>query len=167
MKLVCAWCGTTIDRAGYGDVLGSTTSHGMCPACSEKLACQDRGISLQRHIDSIPVPIVLVDSRHAITAINAKASAMLGRKSSQQAFGRVFDCIYSHLPGGCGRSIHCSGCAIRNAIATTFDTGEPQICVPATLTVESPDQISDAVFAITTVKRDGVVLLRIEQRPAS
>jgi hypothetical protein len=46
-------------------------------------------------------------------------------------------------------------------------TGEPQIQIPATLTTESPDRLSEAVLTITTVMSDGVDLLRIEQRAAA
>lgn len=52
-------------------------------------------------------------------------------------------------------------------VAATFSTGEPEIQIPATLTTESPDQLSEAVLTITTVKSDGVVLLRVEQRAAA
>jgi hypothetical protein len=140
----------------------------MCPACYDALVSQEGGVSLQRHIDSIPIPILLVDSNDAVVAGNAKACSVLGKKldaTARPLFGEVFDCVHSHLPEGCGRTIHCSGCVIRRTVATTFDTGEPQVLVPATLSLESPDQLSDAVLTITTVKREreGVVLLRIEK----
>ena len=81
----------------------------------------------------------------------------------QPRFGLFFDCVHSRLPEGCGRTIHCSGCVIRKSVATTFNTGEAQISIPATLNVESPDQLSEAVFEITTVKRDGLVVVKIDQ----
>lgn len=166
MKLICAWCGVTIDRPGYGLALDPNTSHGMCPDCSEAVISQERGESLQRHIDRIPIPIFLVDGDEAVVAMNAKACEETGKKSiatGKQLFGQVFDCIHSRLPQGCGRTIHCSGCAIRRSIVTTFDTGEPQIRTPATLNIDSRDRLSDAVLAVTTLKRDGVILLRVEK----
>jgi hypothetical protein len=48
-------------------------------------------------------------------------------------------------------------------VATTFNTGAPQVSVPATLNVERPDQLSEAVLTVTTVKSAGVVVMRIEQ----
>jgi hypothetical protein len=51
---------------------------------------------------------------------------------------------------------------IRKSVAATFDTGEPQVLVPATLSIDHPDQLSNARLTITTVRKDGVVLLRIE-----
>ena len=155
MKLVCAWCGVAIDRPGYSQTLDRNTSHGMCPACSEALFSQERGVSLQRHIDSIPVPILLIDSHDAVVMMNAKASDSLGKRLDSNAtelFGQVFDCVYSRGPEGCGRTIHCSGCAIRKSVAATSNTGEPQFLVPATLSIEKADRLSEATLAITTVK---------------
>lgn len=165
MKLICAWCGNTIDRAGYWQTLDPDTSHGMCPTCSEAIASQEHGVSLQRHIDGIPVPILLIDRNNVVVTMNVKAGEMLGGKlaTAKQLLGQVFDCVHWRRPQGCGRAVHCSGCAIRRSVAATFDTGEPQIRIPATLTTESPDRLSEAVLIITTVKSDGVVLLRVEQ----
>jgi len=170
-KLLCAWCGTGIERPGYNQDLDGHTSHGMCPACSRALAVQENGVPLQRHIDSIPVPILVVDSQNTVIAGNAKAAEILGQRldgpPARPPFGLVFDCVHSHLPEGCGRAIHCTGCVIRKNVAATFNTGEPHVSVPATLSVDSPDHPSETVFHITTVKGDGMVLMRIEStRPA-
>ena len=165
MKLICAWCGVTIERPGYDLTLDRDTSHGMCADCAEAVVSQERGVSLQRHIDRIPIPIFLIDSDDAVVTMNAKACEGLGKKSAataKQPFGQVFDCIHSRLPEGCGRTIHCSGCAIRRSVVRTFQTGEPQIRIPATLSIDNPDRLSDAVLIITTLKRDGIVLLRVE-----
>ena len=165
MKLVCAWCGSAIERSGY-DTPGPDTSHGMCPACSQALAFQEQGVPLQRHIDSVPIPILPVDTNNITLAMNAKASEMLGGNSGATTgsqFGLVFDCVHSRQSEGCGRSIHCSGCVIRRSVADTFTKGKPQIAVPATLNVDSFDRPSNVVLTITTVKNDKFVLMRIDQ----
>lgn len=165
MKLVCAWCGSAIERSGYERMPDSSTSHGMCPTCCHVLDSQECGVPMQRHIDRIPIPIVLVDANNTTVAMNAKACEILGRtpaSSTGAQFGLVFDCVHYLLPEGRGRSVHCSGCVIRKSVAATFDTGEPQVLVPATLSIDNPDQLSNAALTITTVKRDRVVLLRIE-----
>jgi hypothetical protein len=56
MRLLCAWCGTPIDRPGYSEADEAETSHGMCPVCSETLVSQERGASLQQHLDVISSP---------------------------------------------------------------------------------------------------------------
>ncbi|MBZ5686629.1 MAG: hypothetical protein LAP86_16480 [Acidobacteriia bacterium] len=165
MKLVCAWCGSAIEHSGYERMPDSSTSHGMCPTCCQLLDSQERGVQLQRHIDCIPIPILLVDANNTTLAMNAKACEVLGRtpeSSTGAQFGLVFDCAHYRLPEGCGRTVHCSGCVIRKSVAATFDTGEPQVLVPATLSIDNPDQLSNAVLTITAVKRAGVILLCIE-----
>lgn len=165
MKLICAWCGTTIERPGCPQTLEPQTSHGLCSACSEALRSQESGASLRQHLDTIPIPVLLIDDSHTVVTMNAKAHDALGKRldeTSVHLFGKVFDCIHSHNPVGCGRTIHCSGCAIRRCVTTTFNTGEPQVSVPATLTVTTPDDISEAVLAVTTVKVGDLVVLRID-----
>ncbi len=120
---------------------------------------------MQQHLDTIPVPILLIDDSDAIVTMNAKACDALGRKleeAATQLFGKVFDCIHSRSQEGCGRTIHCSGCTIRRSVTTTFNTGIPQVSIPATLSVASSDHISEAVLAVTTVKIGGLVVLRID-----
>ena len=119
---------------------------------------------MEQHLDTIPIPVLLVNDGNSVT-MNAKACAVLGRKPGEketQLFGKVFDCVRSRSAEGCGRTIHCSGCAIRRSVTTTFNTGESQVLVPATLSIASRDQISEAVIAITTVKIGGSVLLHME-----
>ena len=165
MKLVCAWCRETIDRPSYAHALESTTSHGMCAACSEALISQDRGRFLQEHLNTIPVPVVVVDSSSSFVTMNTKACEMLGQDldaPEECLLGKVFDCVHSRSPEGCGRTVHCVGCVIRRSVVTTFKTGEPQVSVPATRSISSADDISEAVLDITTVRMGGMVLLRIE-----
>ncbi len=164
MKSICAWCGADIKACEPNQPDGQT-SHGICQACSDGFLSYD-GVSLQTYIDSIPIPILVVDNNTGVVGTNAKACEELSRKPERlldQLIGPVFDCTHSRLPQGCGRAIHCSGCVIRNCILTTFNTGEPQISVPATLTSENPDRLSEVVLTITTVKTAGLVVLRLEQ----
>ena len=166
MKLVCAWCGAAIERSGYDPNPDTHTSHGMCRSCSQALVSQEHGSSLQQHIDGIEVPILLVDEENMTLAMNARAREILGSKpesASGAQIGRVFDCLHSQLPEGCGRTIHCSGCVIRRCVTDTFRTGKPQVAVPATLSVDSAERPSDIVFAVTTVKNGNVVLMRIDR----
>ena len=165
MSLVCPWCGTAIERLGYSQTFEPETSHGICPVCSESHVSQERGASLQQHLDSIPIPVLLINDGNSVVTMNAKACDVLGRKTAEsqtQLFGKVFDCVHSGSAEGCGRTIHCSGCAIRRSVTLTFNTGESQVLVPATLSIASPDLISEAITAITTVKIGGLVLLHME-----
>ncbi len=164
MTFICAWCGTEI-KASDNNHSDGQISHGICPACSDTFSRYD-GLSLQTYIDSMPIPILVVDTNTGVVGTNAKASEMLGCKPERlidRVIGPVFDCAYSRLPQGCGRLIHCSGCVIRNCVLRTFNTGQPQVSVPATLTSGSPDELSEVVLTVTAVKTAGVVVLRLDQ----
>jgi PAS domain-containing protein len=168
--LICAWCGTEI-KATHDDHSDAQNSHGICQCCADTVFYH-RGLSLQSYIDSIPLPVLVVDNNTGVIGANSKACEMLHMKPERlidRAIGPVFDCTHARRPQGCGRNIHCSGCVIRNCVLTTFNTGEPQISVPATLTSESVDRLSEVVLTVTTVKTSDYVVLRLDQvlRPSS
>jgi PAS domain-containing protein len=165
MKRVCAWCRKeigTIASTRHGD---DAVSHGICPDCISNLTFQ-QGASLQELIDSIDLPIFVVDDDVRVKAANATACRTLGKDAvtmQGHRSGDVFECAHARLPEGCGRTIHCSGCAIRRSVAHTFQTGETLSGVPATLSRNDPDHSSDIALTITTVKAGGLVMLRIDR----
>lgn len=166
MRHICAWCTKEIgcvEGSGHPDTV---VSHGICPSCVSNLTLQ-QGASLREFIDSIPVPVLVVDDDVKVRAANTAAAEALGRDvCSRDGYrgGDVLECAYARLPEGCGRTIHCSGCAIRRAVTRTFETGEPQHRVPATLHHGDPDDPSAVVLWITTVRVDGSVILRVDRR---
>jgi hypothetical protein len=76
--------------------------------------------------------------------------------------GDVFECANATLPGGCGRTVHCSGCAIRKAVEQTWETGTPQVRVPATLQARDATALPVVALEISTEKVGEQVLLRID-----
>lgn len=137
-------------------------SHGICASCRSNIDCQE-GVGLQSYLDSIPLPILVLDSKLQIGALNRKACEITGNNPKDSATrlpGDVFECEHARLPEGCGRAVCCSGCAIRKAVLKTFETGEPACDVPATLTLEGDH--ATAALRITTVKVGDVVMLRVE-----
>jgi hypothetical protein len=136
-------------------------SHGICSNCQDNVIFQE-GVSLQHYIDSLAIPIFVVDSNVKVTAVNSKACEVLGKQPTavvQHLAGNVFECEYARLPGGCGKTIHCSGCTIRQTVTKCFKTGEPQSMVPAYLNPDSPSSIT---LSITTVKVADWVMLRVD-----
>ncbi len=93
-------------------------------------------------LDSIPVPIFLVDDDVRILDLNAAAGSTFGLSREviyQRRGGEVLHCLHSQdVPEGCGRAPACKTCVIRNAVnhsvggtGTTrrrmkFETREPQ-----------------------------------------
>jgi len=136
-------------------------SHGICSDCQNNVAFQ-QGVSLQRYIDSLTIPIFVVDSNVIISAVNLTACKMLGKNSVevvQHLGGDVFECERARLPDGCGKTIHCSGCTIRRTVVQCFTSGEPQIKVPAYINPEGPISLK---LTITAIKIGASVLLRVD-----
>jgi len=108
----------------------------------------------------------VVDDDVVIKTVNAKACELLGKDvPAMQGLrgGNVLECAHARRPEGCGKTIHCSGCAIRRAVTRTYETGEPQSMVPATLHQTDLDDPSAIALRITTVKVDGTVFLRVDR----
>jgi PAS domain-containing protein len=133
--------------------------------CAEDIV-SNTAVPLQRYLDKLPEPVLAVDSDGVVSFLNRKAQDLVGKtqeQAAQRRGGDVFECIHAAMPEGCGRTIHCSGCVVRNSVATTYRTGEPQLLVPATLKKGDPDDPTAVVLTITTVKSGDLVLLRINK----
>jgi hypothetical protein len=165
MKRVCAWCTKEMGTVESSNRPDSEISHGICANCVDNFKSQ-QGVPFQRYLDSIPVPVLAVDRHVVVKAVNRKACDVLGkdpREIVQHLGGNVFECAHARLPEGCGGTIHCSGCVIRRSVTRTFETGEPQISVRATLRQGDPDHPSGVVLFITTVRSGDVVMLRVDR----
>lgn len=143
---------------------GESVSHGICPRCADNIAFQ-QGVKLSVYIESLDVPVLVVNGDGEVQAANSQAHATFpaarALSSERMLTGDVFECQYARLPEGCGRTIHCSGCAIRRAIRKTLESGEPR-CIPATLSRKDPDHPKSVALTVTTVKQGDAVLLKLE-----
>ncbi len=168
MKRVCAWCNREIGNVEHADQADIRISHGICERCQDNMIFQE-GVSIQTYIDSIAVPVMVMTVYHGravVEAVNKEAMAALHKQAKEMVrhlAGNVFECPYARLPEGCGGTIHCSACAIRRTVIKTFETGEPQSLVPALLRQDQPGKPSEVVMTITTVRVEGVVMVRIDQ----
>jgi hypothetical protein len=142
----------------------SRVTRGICTACREHFAFQ-MGVPLQTYLDSLPVPIFVVDGDAVVQAANKQGYRTLQKGPDQvlkRLSGVVFECAYARLPAGCGRTVHCSGCAIRRSIAHTYETGESLYSVPASLHCGGEGGSHDVSLSISTEMMGNVVLLRLE-----
>ena len=64
---------------------------------------------------------------------------------------------------GCGNTIHCKACTIRNAVMETFDSSRNLHRTPAYLNRAGKDTVQRIRFLISTEKLDEIVLLRIDE----
>ncbi|HZV83029.1 MAG TPA: hypothetical protein VFF53_12760 [Geobacteraceae bacterium] len=167
MKRVCAWCNKGMeseDDCSPGD--DALVTHGICSDCTDNMEFQ-LGVSIRKFLNSFSVPVLLVDGERRMISANRSALQLVKKELgtiSHELVGNVFECAYSRLPGGCGKSVHCSGCVIRNAINSTYATGEPASELPASIASDSSSRGNTLLsFLISTEKVLNYVLLRIER----
>ena len=165
MKRVCAWCRKEMGRADSQLGSENTITHGICGSCRENLFFQ-RGVEFGVFLDSLKLPIVVVDGEGIIVTGNKHARRLL-RKGIAEIEGYrgsdVFECAYARLPEGCGKTTHCSGCTIRRTVMETYGTGSGFLRVPATLNRNTPEDPERIKLLISTERAADLVLLRIDK----
>jgi len=165
MIQICAWCRSEMRRLADSGSSESDISHGICKTCFDNIRFQE-GVPLGEYLDSLPAPVYLVNSEGVVTGVNRAACKALGKdpdKIVSNLGGDVFECAFARLPEGCGRTVHCSGCTIRRAVMTTFETGKPQSRVSTVLNYGEANEPTQIPLTITTVKIDSVILLRVDE----
>ena len=124
------------------------------------------GVSVQEYIESIPAPVVTVTQKGTINSANKRGLALLGKTPEQiqgEKGGDVFECENAILPGGCGKTIHCSACTIRNTVMDTVETGRSHAKVPAYLRQRTDDGAQRMRLLISTEKKGGIVFLEVDE----
>ena len=121
---------------------------------------------LSDFLDGLGLPVLVADGDGVVELANRPLLELLDKDPSQvrgQRGGNVFECAYARLPEGCGRTVHCSGCAIRSAVTETFITGKSLHKVRAYLNRDTDAELSQLGLLISTEKAWGMVLLRIDR----
>jgi len=163
MKIVCAWCGKEMESVTTVHQENKQISHGICDDCRFKLEYDSLG--LEDFIITLKTPILVVDSQVRVQSANSRAMDLLQtsrEKIENELAGDVIQCAYSDLPGGCGKSIHCSGCAIRNSAEKTYETGQSLTNVKAYQILKTPAGPKHKIILISTEKVGDLVLLQID-----
>ena len=109
MKVICSYCRKfQPDKEPFDqDIL----SHTMCPECYEHYWRQWEGLSLGEYLDGFDAPVLMVDADGRIAAANQAAADRLGkadRRAEGLLGGEAMECVYSRLPEGCGKTVHCA-----------------------------------------------------------
>lgn len=165
MRVICAGCGQHIGDKPAERFGPDAVSHGICEPCAIRFLAR-AGVPVHEYLESLPVPTVLVTEEGAVNSANSSALSLLGKRPAQiqgQQGGDVFECTYAELPEGCGKTVHCSGCTIRNTVMDTWETGEPHPRVPAYLQQSPSGEPGRLELLISTEKQGGMVFLRIEK----
>ena len=153
LPIQCPWCGAEVP---------AEAGRGACAGCADRLAAE-AGLPIQTIIDGFPFPVLVVDEDVTVTVLNRRGQEILGVPGAGgQKGGELFGCAHAHLPGGCGRSLHCSGCALRRAVTATFQSRRDQVNVPATLKAHQAGDPANVSLTFTTCLRGSAVLVKID-----
>jgi hypothetical protein len=141
------------------------TTHSICDECADNLEFQ-LGVSLRRYLNSLNIPICLIDNDGIILLANTAAREIpeIARLHAETEWqGKIYECSHARLPEKCSQTIHCSGCTIRFSATETFSTGREIASVPALINgcTSSPAQKCD--YLISTKLVGGIVHLQIER----
>jgi PAS domain-containing protein len=165
MKRVCAWCKKDMGTVHSDYYEENIITHGICTECANRTFTELNMDRSEILIEGLSEPVLVVDGDVVALMANSKAGEILGKDLPQiKGFkcGNIIKCVHAHEPGGCGRTMHCNGCALRLTVEDTYKTGKSHLRVPAyadILVEGKPQKIS---FLISTEKVQGVVLLRID-----
>ena len=134
MRVVCSYCRKDLGKKP--PLRDGSLTHGMCRPCAEHFGAQWGGLSYGDYLDQFAFPVVLVEAAGRVVGINRSACAFLGKAPRDVVGllgGEALECVRARLPEGCGNTVHCATCAIRNAVTRTHATGAPVERAPATL----------------------------------
>ncbi|MFZ4857878.1 MAG: hypothetical protein ACOYL3_15925 [Desulfuromonadaceae bacterium] len=139
-------------------------SHGICDECKADLLGPKK-MSLMDFLDSLDTPVMVVDGEGNVQTANKLAREIIQKDLPDiEGFkgGDVFECAFAKLPAGCGNTVHCRECTIRNTVMNTMQTGISQLRSPAYLLQGTPDDNHEIKFLISTEIFSNVVLLRVD-----
>lgn len=164
MIRVCAWCkkvlGPKDGYASQGDI-----THGICSPCAIKVS-SFAPRTAKRLLDLVQEPVFLIDSDGIVKNANRSGLKMLGKEMVEienEFGGDAFECSYASMDGGCGNTVHCKTCAIRNTVMDTLSTGNGYKNVPAFQNINTSNGTKILRFLISTEKVEGYILLRIDE----
>lgn len=167
MRRLCSWCNTD-----FGSKPGPEQSitHGICPTCYTRVLAEEFSAPpparLEEFLEALGVPVFLADDDVRVHAGNQLAASLVGKKLDElpgKYGGQVIECVNASRPGGCGKTILCRTCVIRNSVTDTFQTGKSHIRLPASRELATDEGVVSVRFVISTEKVGPVVLLRIDE----
>ncbi len=162
MIRICAWCKANLDPAQKSQ--DGPITHGICDACMEMVLAGPQ--SMNEFLDSLETPILMVNSNGETMYANRVACDFLGKTNESLngvLGGDVMQCIHSRAPGGCGGTVHCKSCEVRNSVTHTYETGEACVRVPAHMDIIDSNATMEIRFFVSTEKAGETVLLQIEE----
>lgn len=100
--------------------------------------------NLEAIFEASPVGMVLLNEKAEVIKINGVIEKLVGKYRLGDQPGNLFGCIHSlENPKGCGHSLFCPKCPIRNAIKTTLEDGRSARCAEVLSTLLIDDKKTD------------------------
>ena len=128
MKVVCSYCNANMpDKEPYNN---DSVTHTICLECFGYFQKQLGGQPLEQYLDNFEAPIMIMDAEARIGAANEKVAELTGKPRREVPGllgGEAFECCYSRLPGGCGKTIHCETCTVRKIVNDAITNKIPQL----------------------------------------
>jgi len=129
--------------------------------------CAARPVSHPGNDEQVERLVVLDQRVDRVVGANERVLALVAKGPSgvlQRLGGEVLSCVYSKLPGGCGHTEHCLGCAIRGTVDETRRTREPKRAVPAFAYVRGPGgDVTKLALRLSAECAGNLVLLRVDE----
>jgi hypothetical protein len=134
MICVCSYCRKSIyETEPYDD---KRITHGICPPCYDYFLPKLLEMDFCEHLDQYEIPIMMVNSEVRLVGVNQAMTSFLGTSKEKilgLLGGELMGCRYASMPGGCGQTIHCGGCTIRQSIGKALTAGTDLLDIPAYL----------------------------------
>jgi PAS domain-containing protein len=162
---ICAWCTKPLDDKPHDPADDQEITHGICDDCMSNIKAQ-MGVPLHEFLDGMNMPVILVDKYLNILDANENAKNFFGKPFERIRgipCGEVFECENARLPGGCGDTIHCSGCAIRRLVTDTYRNNTIYQQVPAYLNRNELEKNRRLDMTISSENAGDIVVLRIDK----
>lgn len=163
MQTRCAWCGGIIADFNQENP-DRPISHGICLECVRRMFIA-MVEPIENFLNRFKVPVMVINNEERVVALNLKGLDMAGHIKSDARLrcGDAIECINASKPEGCGRTVHCRACTIRNSVLHTYSTGQPLKNIPAYPDLQSFDTFKQNNFLISTEKVGELVILKIEE----
>lgn len=165
IKQICLYCKAEIALIDEDHVVDERVSHGVCPICFPKFVAGS-GKNFSDFLSSFTKPIFLIDQNARVIWANELAKNMTKMDLTElegSLYGEIFECTHATLGTGCGTTIHCKSCTIRQTIEETAKSGKPCYKIPAYMDLGDQINQKSIQFFISTQKAGEVLLLQIEK----
>ena len=163
MKRICSYCEQDLGEDPSRFPIEGVT-HGVCDDCLLWLR-NGMNQSLRDYLNKFDFPVLLVDSNVDVKMANDEAKDFIGKDLSEiegYKGGDAIECEHARLPGGCGNTIHCTTCTIRNVVTDTSRSGENFKNIPAYQNIYSSNGVVKKHLKISTENFSDLVLLKID-----